>query len=242
MAKDPAFLFYPGDWHLGTMHLNLLEKGCYLELLMLQFSKGKFTLANAKHMLRDSFNVAWPSIKDKFLTDGIYFWNQRLADEKIKRSKFTESRRLNGSRQKKTYVLSKNKNKHMQKHMENEDENKNGDRKENESNVRINLKLPHHSEKFQETWYMLINMSKWKRKSESALKMALHKLERYNEGDAITMMENSIAGDWQGLFELQTNFKSNNNGKSKFTGQRSAVQALDDAASNILSNPDSFNL
>ena len=242
MAKDPAFLFYPGDWHLGTMHLNMLEKGCYLELLMLQFSKGKFTIANAKHMLRDSFNVAWPNIKDKFQTDGTFFWNQRLAEEKVKRAKFTESRRLNGSGQKKTNSLTKNNKKHMQKHMENEDENKNGDRKENENKVRINLKLPYHSEKFQETWYTLINMSKWKRKSESALKMALQKLERQNEVDAITMMENTIAGDWQGLFELQTNLKSINNGKSKFTGQRSAVQALDAVASNILSNPERFNL
>jgi len=125
MAKDPAFLFYPGDWHLGTMHLNMLEKGCYLELLMLQFSKGKFTIANAKHMLRDSFNVAWPNIKDKFQTDGTFFWNQRLAEEKVKRAKFTESRRLNGSGQKKTNSLTKNNKKHMQKHMENEDENKN---------------------------------------------------------------------------------------------------------------------
>jgi len=39
MAKDPAFLFYPGDWQLGTMHLTLLEKGCYMELLVLQFAK-----------------------------------------------------------------------------------------------------------------------------------------------------------------------------------------------------------
>ena len=27
MAKDPAFLFYPGDWLGGTMGMTLEEKG-----------------------------------------------------------------------------------------------------------------------------------------------------------------------------------------------------------------------
>jgi len=115
MAKDPAFLFYPGDWNLGTMHLTLLEKGCYIELLILQFAKGRFTEAQAKHMLNGSFDLAWANIKDKFETDGVFYWNRRLQEEKEKRQKFSESRRINGLSPKKT-------NKHMLKHME--DENK----------------------------------------------------------------------------------------------------------------------
>jgi hypothetical protein len=115
MAKDPAFLFYPGDWNLGTMHLTLLEKGCYIELLILQFAKGRFTEAQAKHMLNGSFDLAWANIKDKFETDGVFYWNRRLQEEKEKRQKFSESRRINGLSPKKA-------NKHMLKHME--DENK----------------------------------------------------------------------------------------------------------------------
>ncbi len=118
MAKDPAFLFYPGDWNLGTMHLTLLEKGCYMELLILQFAKGKFTEAQAKHMLNGSFDLAWANLRDKFNTDGTFYWNKRLQAEKEKRQKFTESRRNNGSIPK----TDKKEGKHMDKHMEDENE------------------------------------------------------------------------------------------------------------------------
>ena len=114
MAQDPAFLFYPGDWNLGTMHLTLLEKGCYMELLVLQFAKGKFTEAQAKHMLNGSFDLAWPNIVDKFDTDGTFFWNKRLNLEKERRQKFTDSRKSNGSVKKSLG--------HMPKRMEDENE------------------------------------------------------------------------------------------------------------------------
>ena len=131
MAKDPAFLFYPGDWTIGTIHLTILEKGCYLELLILQFAKGKFTEAHAKHMLNGSFDHAWPIIKEKFKTDGEFYWNERLYEEKEKRKKFTESRRSNGSKEKVGIKKEENHNKHMLKHMDKhmdkhmEDENNN---------------------------------------------------------------------------------------------------------------------
>lgn len=121
MAKDPAFLFYPGDWNLGTMHLTLLEKGCYMELLILQFAKGKFTEAQAKHMLNGSFDLAWATISEKFETDGKFYWNKRLQIEKEKRQKFTDSRRNNGSVKK----IEKKTSTHMLKHMEDENDNKN---------------------------------------------------------------------------------------------------------------------
>jgi len=97
MGKDPAFLFYPGDWILGTMHMTLIEKGAYMELLMLQFSQDKFTLAYAKHMLGGSFELVWPAIENKFKTDGKFYWNVRLKEEKEKRKRFTESRKANAS-------------------------------------------------------------------------------------------------------------------------------------------------
>jgi hypothetical protein len=96
--KDPAFLFYPGDWQGGTMHMTHLEKGCYMDLLMLQFNRGKFTEAQAKHMLQSSFDVAWATIQEKFKCENGLYWNERLYLEKEKRAKFTESRRNNAKR------------------------------------------------------------------------------------------------------------------------------------------------
>jgi uncharacterized protein YdaU (DUF1376 family) len=118
--KDPAFLFYPADWTLGTMHMTLQEKGAYIELLMLQFARGKFTEAHAKHMLNGSFDLVWPNVVEKFKTDGQYYWNERLEIEKTKRAKFTESRRSNGLKKGlKEETNGKHMLEHMHKHMGN---------------------------------------------------------------------------------------------------------------------------
>ncbi|MHA2039809.1 MAG: hypothetical protein ACW98X_25615, partial [Promethearchaeota archaeon] len=44
MAKDPAFLFYPGDWLGGTMLFSRAHKGAYMDLLMAQFNNGHMEL------------------------------------------------------------------------------------------------------------------------------------------------------------------------------------------------------
>ncbi len=136
MAKDPAFLFYPGDWNLGTMHLTLLEKGCYIELLVLQFAKGKFTEAQAKHMLNGSFDLVWANLSEKFNTDGTFYWNNRLKLEKEKRQKFTESRRNNGSVPKIEKKVGKHMLEHMDKHMEDINENINNNTVTNTNTVK----------------------------------------------------------------------------------------------------------
>jgi len=120
MAKDPAFLFYPNDWLGGTMGLTFEEKGCYIELLMMQFNKGKFTKAQAKHVLGICFDVAWANLEQKFRTDGTYFWNARLQMEQDKRIRFSESRRNNAKSPKKEEAYPNTSAEHMHKHMENE--------------------------------------------------------------------------------------------------------------------------
>ena len=95
MAKDPAFLFYPGDWLGGTMGMTFEEKGAYLELLLYQFNNGKFTLASAKLVLSICSASAVEKVIQKFDTDGKYYWKQKLHDEIERRKKFTQSRRNN---------------------------------------------------------------------------------------------------------------------------------------------------
>lgn len=119
MAKDPAFLFYPGDWLGGTMGMSLTQKGAYFHLLMVQFNNGHMT----EDMIRHEVGHIWDKIKHKFLKDEDGLWyNKRLKDEKEKRIKYAESRKnnKNGKNQHK-------KNGHMTYHMENENyNNKNG--------------------------------------------------------------------------------------------------------------------
>lgn len=94
MAKDPAFLFYPGDWISGTLGMNFEEKGAYMELLIIQFNKGAISEVMIKRLLNVRYDDVWPSLKDKFNvdTDG-QLYNGRLREEIGKRKNYTESRR-----------------------------------------------------------------------------------------------------------------------------------------------------
>lgn len=118
MAKDPAFLFYPGDWLGGTMGFNFELKGCYMELLIFQFNnKGKFTKAQAKQVLNGSYDVAWPLLQHKFVEENGFYHNKRLKVEVEKRERFTNSRKNNA-------LGGKNK-KALAKHIENRDKDGN---------------------------------------------------------------------------------------------------------------------
>lgn len=120
MAKDPALLWYPGDWVSGTQGMTFEEKGAYMELLMMQFNRGHMT----DHMIAQEVGQLWGQINHKFLQDTEGFWyNERLDLEKNKRKSFTFSRR-NNLEGKNQY----SKTGHMDNHMENENINinKNG--------------------------------------------------------------------------------------------------------------------
>lgn len=74
------------------------------------------------------------------------------------------------------------------------------------------LIYPFDSEEFMKVWEVLIKEPKWKKKTQTALQSCLKQLSNYPERDAIKMMENSIAGGWQGLFELKQDKNARNNG------------------------------
>lgn len=112
MAKDPAILFYTSDFLTGTMFFSHEQVGKYIRLLCAQHQQGKLT---HDHMINicQSYDKM---IFDKFKvdSDGLYF-NERLADEIVKRKNYSESRsknRLSKKVEKLTYV----------QHMENENE------------------------------------------------------------------------------------------------------------------------
>lgn len=134
MSKDPAFLLYPGDYITGTMGMTLEEKGAYMELLMMQFSRGHMTA----HMIAQVIGHLWDKIKDKFIQDenGLWF-NKRLEEEIIKRKKYTQSRRNNLSGVNQYTTKDRNKKGQMTSHMENEDEDENEDEKEGDERGKL---------------------------------------------------------------------------------------------------------
>ncbi len=98
MAKDPAFLFFPGDWLGGTMTFSRAHKGAYMDLLMCQFNQGHMTIQDVEVVLGDGdFRLMWETkLRHKFIQDecGRYF-NEKLEKEMIARKKFTDSRKSN---------------------------------------------------------------------------------------------------------------------------------------------------
>jgi uncharacterized protein YdaU (DUF1376 family) len=133
MAKDPAFLFYPGDYVSGTMGMTFEEKGAYMDLLMLQFNRGHMNT----HMIQHTIGHLWEQVKCKFIQDDLGLWyNVRLDVEKEKRKTFTESRRNNMKpKDKPSYEppYETHMQPHMDSHMENVNEDINKDINNNKS-------------------------------------------------------------------------------------------------------------
>jgi uncharacterized protein YdaU (DUF1376 family) len=115
MSKDPAVLFYTSDFLSGTFTMTNEQVGKYIRLLCLQHQKGKLT---EKDML--SICQAYDlDIWEKFEQLDGFFINNRMYDEAIRRSKFTESRR-NNAKSVKNDSTSEALAKHMPMHMETE--------------------------------------------------------------------------------------------------------------------------
>lgn len=87
--KNPAVLWYPSDYLVGTMGMTWEEKGRYVELLNLQHQKGHLDI---NRLMPDCPK----EVLAKFVQDENGLWyNIRMEEEQIKRRKYSESRRNN---------------------------------------------------------------------------------------------------------------------------------------------------
>ena len=127
--KDPAIVFYTSDFMVGVSNLIMEERGQYITLLCLQHQLG--------HLSEKTIKLNVPNVSEdvlsKFIIDenGNYY-NVRLENEIIKRSKFIEHQRENGKKggrpkkeenPKETQIKPNNKPK--EKPLEDEDDNEN---------------------------------------------------------------------------------------------------------------------
>ena len=92
MGKDPALLFYSGDFLVGTMTMTMEQKGKYITLLCLQHQQGFLTEEDMKEHLDDTDIKVFNKF-DKS-ADGNYY-NLRLKEEAERRKTYSESRRNN---------------------------------------------------------------------------------------------------------------------------------------------------
>lgn len=127
MAKDPAFLFYPGDFSTGTQFFTDEQVGKYVRLLMAQHQHGHLSENQVLHICKTYDK----DVMNKFIKDSTGLWfNQRLDNEIFKRKEYSKSRSKNRSSKNntsKTYV----------EHMENKNKNKDIDIINNKEYVSI---------------------------------------------------------------------------------------------------------
>ena len=100
MAKDPAVLFYTNDFLSGTYTMTDEQVGKYIRLLCLQHQK---QFLSEKDMLKicGTYDL---DIYSKFEQDEQGFYNKRMREEALRRSKYSESRKNNRiSKIEKTY-------------------------------------------------------------------------------------------------------------------------------------------
>jgi hypothetical protein len=212
MAKDPAFLFYSSDFLNGVADLTMEERGQYITLLCLQHQKGILSEKTIRLQVGSvSVDVLKKFVKDK---EGNYY-QERLKDEIEKRANFTESRRNNGFKGGRPKANAKPngypKNNLMEDEDDNEDVNINKD--DNEK-----LEMPFTSENFIKYWGIWKDYKKkeynFKFKSIASEQAALNKLVKLSQGyeaTAIKIIEESLANNWKGFFQLKNENNGNNN-------------------------------
>ncbi len=98
MSKDPAILFYTGDFLNGCTDLTFEERGQYITLLCLQHQKGHLSDKTIRLSL-GSASVISKDVLNKFIRDesGNYF-NERMETEITKRQHFLDTRYFNGKK------------------------------------------------------------------------------------------------------------------------------------------------
>lgn len=215
MAKDPAVLFYTSDFLTGTILMSDSQIGKYIKLLCIQHQKDILSESDMMNICK-SYDK---DVFDKFVKTDAGYYNERMKNEKEKRSSYCKGRsenRLKGI-DNKTNIKPKKPKKTYVKHMENEIENVNKDINTNK------IIYPFDSDTFKEKWKLWNAYRKEKGcpyKTETSEQMALKKLSEFDEQFAIELIETSISNQWQGLIFAKTkqeyNDRKNGNSKAKF--------------------------
>lgn len=217
MPKDPAFLFYTGDFSTGTQFFTDSQVGIYLRLLMAQHQHGHLSVEQVNHISKTHD----PVVMKKFKVDADgNFYNERLELEIERRKKFTDSRSSNKLGKKKSY------DNHMKKtrksyvnHMENEDESKSKKRNKKEiADIEIvDAGFPFQSDEAMAMWVGWKRHRKEKRKPYTPVQIELEIediTKNFNERQFIEAVKHSIKNGYQGLYKPNQNNGSKQHSES----------------------------
>lgn len=210
--RSPSFQFYADDFYAGTADMSLEEVGAYMRLLCVQWSKQK--LQNNAQILqrimiasREEYDRIWPVLSDKFglsIEGGIA--NPRLEavrDKQVARqksgSKGGKAKRVAKSKQS---VSKKSARKEMGRELEKEIGE--GSKEEvQEKGFPPALDTKEFRAAWAE-WLAFRREAKHKPVSEKAAAKKLDELAAIGSQRAVAAINNSIANDYQGIFEPGT--------------------------------------
>jgi len=215
MAKDPAFLFYPGDYLRDTQTLSEKAQVAYdrimcehMRYICISQAQLKFF---TKRLNEDELEELMFVLVE---VDGGY-QIEWVADSINKRKAYSESRRNNrvGKKQKKRTNTSTSYDNHME--IENEIENVIKDKDVVEEKAQI--VFPFDSENFRAQWNIWKDYKQkefnFKFKSLGSEQANLTQLSNLaeNETEAIAIIHQSMANGWKGFFKI----KNETNGVTK---------------------------
>ena len=228
MSKNFAFTFYVNDWLGGTMYLTFEQKGAYLELLLLQFNQGRFTLRQAQQVLNTSFTTCWEAIADKFTEEEGLFFNARMEEVKESRERFVESRRNNRLGKVAPPKAPPVKPDHKNKTSNTLDKHKEREREKERAKEGGDENLPPLERAFNE----FVKMRKAKKKEPTPraielIKNKLRDMSNNNEEIAIALLNQSIVNNWIDIYPLKTTDTNANN-------QQPTSKTRNNAANNLL--------
>lgn len=100
------------------------------------------------------------------------------------------------------------KQREKQRESNDSDSSRDGDKRRETDTIGVEddpLILPYNDQEFVDTWNELTKQPKWRNKPKSALKLALKQLSQYRNVEfAVYLMENAIAGNYQGVVFADT--------------------------------------
>jgi len=215
MAKDPAFLFYPGDYLRDTQTLSEKAQVAYDRIMCEHMRYICISQAQLKFFTKRLNEDELEELMFVLVqVDGGY-QIEWVADSINKRKAYSESRRNNrtGKKKKNSTNTSTSYDNHME--IENEIENVNKDKDVVEEKAQI--VFPFDSENFKAQWNIWKDYKQkefnFKFKSLGSEQANLTQLSNLaeNETEAIAIIHQSMANGWKGFFKI----KNETNGVTK---------------------------
>tara|TARA_R110000751_G_scaffold99781_1_gene193339 strand:- start:67 stop:777 length:711 start_codon:yes stop_codon:yes gene_type:complete len=221
-TKAPAFQLYAQDFLTGVMDLTMEERGIYITLLCKQWSINN-EKGIPKKRLRLFLGYDWETlpemVKEKFIDNGDYFYNQRLNNTLIERIAFIKKQTFNGYKGGRPPKVKTQKKAKLTPSMKIEDRSK---KIEEEKEVVV---YPFNSKQFINTWsnwkIYKANEFKFNYRTLQSEQAALKKLskESDHEAHAIESIESAMANGWKGIYpqKIITNGKQNNKNELSYS-------------------------